>query len=152
MMMTKSLDYKDITSKLDKENDVITIIGCNDCIRVGGAGGPVKFKELAMKLKADGYNVKEGFLLPIACMEPYLFTIKLSHEVNTAIVLSCSAGWSNVKRNYPHLKVIQTVEDLGLMTGDADRGTLKLNMPYKKYNDLKNCEFVMGSDGQKIEK
>mgnify|MGYP000892627333 CR=1 FL=1 len=148
MIMTKSLKYEDITGRLEKNKDIITIIGCNTCIRVGGAGGPEKMKELAMRLRKDGYKVKDGFMLPDACMEPYLATVKLSPEVNTVICLSCTAGSANVRRNYPGLKVIDTVDDIGLMIGDANKGVLKLQNPYKKYEHLKGNEYEMCSDGK----
>lgn len=151
MILTKSLDYENITKNLDKEKDVIAIIGCNTCIRVGGAGGPDKLKELAMKLKSDGYNVKEGIMLPIACMEPYLFTAKLANGVNTVISLSCSAGFSNMKRNFPGIKIIETVDDIGLMVADANKGVLKLLSPYEKYNDKLGKEYVICSDGKELQ-
>lgn len=151
MILTKSLDYENITKNLSKEDDIIAIIGCNTCIRVAGAGGPEKLKELAMKLKRDGYNVKEGFMLPIACMEPYLFTAKLANGVNTVISLACSAGYSNMKRNFPELKVIETVNDMGLMIADANKGILKLMSPYEKYKDKAGTEYGMCSDAEELE-
>lgn len=151
MILTKSLSYEEITKKLDKEKDVITIIGCNTCIRVSGAGGPDKLKELAVKLRSDGYNVKEGFILPIACMEPYLVTAKLANGVNTIISLSCSAGFSNMKRNFSELKVIETVDDMGLMVADANKGILKLISPYEKYKDKVGREYVIGSDAKELQ-
>lgn len=148
MIMTKSINYEDVISKLDKEKDIISIVGCNTCIRVGGAGGPDKMKELAMKLRKDGYKVKDGFMLPDACMEPFLGVVSFSPEINTVIALSCTAGSSNVKRNYPNMKVIDTVEDIGLMIGDANKGLLKLQRPYKKYEHLKGNEYEICSDGK----
>lgn len=150
MILTKSLNYEDIIKNIDKEKDVIAIIGCNTCIRVSGAGGPEKLKELAVKLRSDGYNVKEGFMLPIACMEPYLFTAKLANGVNTIISLSCSAGLSNMKRNFSEIKVVETVEDIGLMVADPNKGILKLISPYEKYKDKAGSEYVIGSDGKEL--
>lgn len=148
MIFSNSLDYEAITNQLDKENDVITIIGCNTCIRVSGAGGPDKMKALALQLKKDGYNVKDGFMLPIACMEPYLATAKLAHEVNTIVVLACTAGVSNIKRNYPHLKVVETVDNIGLIVADTNKGVLKIAMPYEKHQHKLGEEYPIGSDGK----
>jgi hypothetical protein len=148
VIFSNSIKYEDLTSQLDKENDVITIIGCNTCIRVSGAGGPEKMRELALKLKKDGYNVKDGFMLPIACMEPYLATAKLSNEVNTIVVLACTAGVSNIKRNYPHLKVVETVDNIGLIVADTNKGVLKVAMPYEKHNKKLGEEYPIGSDGK----
>ena len=135
MIFTNSLPYDDIVRQIDKENDVITIVGCNTCIRVSGSGGPEKMKEMASKLKIDGYSVKDGYMLPIACMEPYLFTVKLNAEVNTIVALCCTAGFSNIKRNYPEIKVIETVDNVGLIVADANKGVVKVAMPYEKHSD-----------------
>lgn len=151
MILTKSINYDDIVSNLDKEKDVIAIIGCNTCIRVSGAGGPDKMKELAMKLRKDGYNVKEGIMLPIACMEPYLFTAKLANGVNTIVALSCSAGFSNMQRNFKELKVIETVKDIGLMVADANKGLLKVISPYNEYKDKAGKEYAMCSDATELQ-
>lgn len=148
MLFSNSLEYEKITSNLNKDKDVITIIGCNTCIRVSGAGGPDKMKELAMKLRQDGYNVKDGFMLPIACMEPYLFTIKLKPEVNTIVSLACIAGTSNIRRNLSDYKIIETVDNIGLIIADTNKGVLKIAMPYKKHEDKLGAEYPLGSDGK----
>lgn len=148
MIFSNSLDYKELTKQLDKENDVITIVGCNTCIRVSGAGGPDKMKEVASKLKKDGYNVKDGFMLPIACMEPYLATMTLDNQVNTIVSLTCTAGVSNIRRNYPNLKLVETVDNIGLIVADTNKGVLKIAMPYDKHKDKIGQEYPIGSDGK----
>lgn len=148
MIFSKSLPYEDIVKNLDKEKDSITIVGCNTCIRVAGAGGPEKMKEMAQRLKKDGYNVKDGYMLPIACMEPYLMTAKFRPDVNTIVALCCTAGALNIKRNYPSMKVVETVDHVGLMVADANKGALKIAMPYEKYLGDLGKEYVIGSDGK----
>jgi hypothetical protein len=148
VIFSNSLEYKELIKQLDKENDVITVIGCNTCIRVSGAGGPEKMKELAIKLRKDGYKVKDGFMLPITCMEPYLATVKLSHEINTIVALACTAGVSNVKRNYSHLKIVETVDNVGLIVADANKGVVKVAMPYEKHMHKLGEEYPIGSDGK----
>lgn len=148
MIFSNSLEYSKLTDQLDKEHDVISIIGCNTCIRVSGAGGPEKMKELALKLRNDGYHVVDGFMLPFGCMEPYLATVKLDHTVNTVVALACTAGVSNIKRNYPNLKVAETVKNIGLIVADANKGVLKIAMPYEKYKHQLGEEYPIGSDGK----
>ncbi len=148
MLFSNSIKYKDLTDQLDKEHDMISIIGCNTCIRVSGAGGPEKMKELASKLKKDGYHIVDGFMLPFGCMEPYLAMVKLNHTVNTVIALSCTAGVSNLKRNYPKLKIVETVDNIGLIVADTNKGVLKIAMPYEKYKDQLGEEYPIGSDGK----
>lgn len=153
MIFSNSLDYERLTSNLDKDKDVITIIGCNTCIRVSGAGGPEKMKELALKLREDGYKVKDGIMLPIACMEPYLATVKLANGVNTIVSLSCTAGVSNIRRNYPNIKVVETVDNIGLIVADTNKGVVKIAMPYEKHSHKIGEEYPIGSDGKnKMEK
>ncbi len=153
MIFSNSLEYEELTSQLDRNSDVITIIGCNTCIRVSGAGGPDKMRELALKLREDGYNVKDGIMLPIACMEPYLVIVELSPEVNTVVSLACTAGVSNIRRNYPHIKVVETVDNIGLIVADTNKGIVKIAMPYERHSYKLGEEYPIGSDGKnKMEK
>ncbi|WBW95617.1 hypothetical protein [Oceanirhabdus sp. W0125-5] len=148
MIFTNSFKYEDIISKIDKEKDSITIVGCNGCVRTSGAGGPEKMKELALKLRNDGYNVLDGYMLPAACVEPYIHKAKLSFDVNTVIALSCSAGFFNMKNNFSHVKVVESVEDIGLFVADANTEIIKVVMPYEKHKDKLGEEYIMGTDGK----
>ncbi|PAB56504.1 hypothetical protein [Anaeromicrobium sediminis] len=148
MIFTNSLKYGDVVSKLDKEKDTITIVGCNGCVRASGAGGPEKMKELALKLRSDGCNVVDGYMLPVTCVESYIYKAKLSPNVNTVIALTCSAGFFNIKKNFSHVKVVESVEDIGLLVADANTGIIKVVMPYEKHKDKLGEEYIMGSDGK----
>jgi len=130
MIFTKALEYEDIRKNIDKDNDVITIIGCETCVRVAGSGGQEKMKELAMQLRSDGYNVKDGFMVPTACT-PKIFLAKIGRGVNTILSLACEAGSANLERSYPEYKLVQTIKDVGLMVADTDKEVLKVTLPYK---------------------
>jgi len=149
MIFTKALSYKEITKTLDKDTDVIAIVGCETCVRVAGVGGVDKLRELALKLRADGYHVLEGHLVPEACT-PKIFFAKIDMKVTALISLSCNAGTTNFARNYANLKVIETVEDIGLMVSDTDQGILKITMPYKKESTARGQEYHSG-DGKKLD-
>ncbi len=140
MIFTKALEYEDIRKNIDKDNDVITIIGCETCVRVAGSGGQEKMKELAMQLMSDGYNVKDGFMVPTACT-PKIFLAKLGRDVNTILSLACEAGSANLERSYPEYKVVQTIKDVGLMVADTDKEVLKVTMPYKGSENETGREF-----------
>ncbi|WP_461204981.1 hypothetical protein [Clostridium sp. DL1XJH146] len=131
MIFTKALDYEDIKVNLNKEEDIITIIGCETCVRVAGSGGQEKMKELALQLRKDGYNVKDGFMVPSACTPKVLFA-KLSKDVNTIISLACGAGTANIGRSFEGYKIIESVEDIGLMVTDTKKEIIKITMPFKK--------------------
>lgn len=140
MIFTKALKYENIKKNIDKNKDVITIIGCETCVRVAGSGGEEKMKELAIKLLNDGYNVKDGFMIPTVCT-PKIMYAKLSKDINTIISLACSAGCSNLERTYPGYKIIETTEDIGLMVTDTDKNIIKITIPYKNNEDEVGKEY-----------
>jgi len=134
MIFTRNIDIEDIKKELDKENDVIAIIGCETCVRVSGAGGDKKMRELARQLRDDGYKVKEGFMIPTACT-PHIFLIKPEKSVNTILSLACSAGTSNLEREFPNYRIVGTTEDIGLMVHDTHTETLTITMAYDGHED-----------------
>ncbi|MGD9155252.1 MAG: hypothetical protein PVG90_07115 [Bacillota bacterium] len=148
MIFTKALPYNEIRRNLDK-NDVITIIGCQSCVRASGCGGAEKMKELALKLRKDGYNVIDGFMVPSSCTPKVLFA-KLGKNVNTIISLACSAGMSNIQRYFANYKIIATTMDVGLMVSDSDQKVLKVTMPYQKYQTEQGKEYELCT-GEKID-
>lgn len=140
MIFTKALKYEDIKKNLDKDSDIITIIGCETCVRVAGSGGQEKMKELAINLRNEGYNVLDGFMVPSACT-PKIFLAKLNKDVNTIISLACCAGTSNLERCYSGYKIIETTEDIGLMVTDTDKEIIKVTMPYENHKDEIGNEY-----------
>jgi len=132
MIFTKVISYEDIEKELDKDNDIISLVGCETCVRVAGSGGQVRMKKLAIKLREDGFNVKDGFLVPTACSPKSGFA-KITSDINTILSVSCSAGTSNIKRFFPGYKVVETTVDVGLMIEDANKETLEITMPYESY-------------------
>lgn len=144
MIFTKSLPYESILQELNKD-DVIAIISCNNCVRVAGTGGAEKMKELAFRLRNDGYNVKNGFLITKACPQPYMGTVRLSPLVDKVIVLACNAGWSTANRVFPDMKIVCTTEDVGLLITDTDKGVVKLAMTFDKFKDQIGKEFEIGT-------
>ena len=140
MIFTKSLEIEDIKKNLDKDNDVIAIIGCETCVRVCGVGGDEKMKELAMSLRSDGYNVKEGFMVPTACT-PKIFLAKPDRSINTILSLACSAGTSNLERELPQYKIVRTAEDVGLMIHDSETEVITVTMPYGEHKDELGNEY-----------
>lgn len=140
MIFTKALKYEDITKNLDRENDVISMLGCETCVRVAGTGSREAMKKLALKLREDGFNIKDGFLVPTAC-NPKLCFAKLSTDINTIVSMSCSAGSSNMMRLFPECKLVEVSEDAGLMITDTDKKIIKITMPYQKFKNEKGFEY-----------
>lgn len=129
MIFTKSMTYEDIKKNLDKD-DVITIIGCQSCARWSGSGGEGKMKELALKLRNDGFNVKDGYSIRYVCGPSILYT-KLGKDVTTVISLACNAGSSSIHQNFPEHKIVNATADIGLMVIDSDKKILKVTLPYE---------------------
>jgi len=154
VIFTKQREYEAITSELSKD-DTIALVSCNNCVRVAGTGGEEKMKELALRLRENGYNVRDGFLLTKACPQPYMGTVQLSPLVDTVIVLACTAGWSTANRVFPNRKVIRSLKDVGLLITDTDKGVVKIARAFGGYEDLKGKEFEIGTgapmDTQQIE-
>ena len=150
MIFAKIEPYEEIIKKLDKKEDKIAIISCNTCARTCGNGGLNKLNELGLRLIRDGYYVTDEAVVLYACSEPMLREAKLDLEANTIIVLSCSAGWSCFKRNFPDKKVLQVTEDIGLVLTDTDREIFKVVMPYKNHESEMGKEYRINTGEQLI--
>ncbi|MCH3918027.1 MAG: hypothetical protein LKE40_11370 [Spirochaetia bacterium] len=131
MIFTKALPYEQIKQQLDARADVIMIIGCESCVRASGCGGEEKMKELALRLRKDGFDVRDGYMVPGSCSPKVLFA-KVGKDVNTIVSLACSAGLSNVKRYFSgRCKIVSTTVDVGLMVSDSEVEKLQVTIPYK---------------------
>lgn len=148
MIFGKGLPIEEVEKNLNKESDVIAIIGCQACARASGYGGPVKMKDMALKLRADGYNVKEGFTILYSCTPKALFA-KLDKEVNTVISVSCGAGADNIARLFPNVKSMGSSQDVGLAPGSTKLGLLKVTMPFADFKEEMGKEFGMGVGDEK---
>jgi len=148
MIFTRAKAYEDIVSQLDK-NDVITIISCSSCARVAGTGGEKPMQDLALRLRVDGYDVREGYTINTVCT-PKVFQAKPARQVNTLISLTCSAGTCNMERIFENYKVIEATTDIGLMSADNQRKTVRVEVPYEGSEHLKGQEYVMFT-GQPIQ-
>jgi len=144
MIFTINRPYEEITEALQKEN-LIALISCNNCVRVCGTGGAARMQQLAQKLRGDGYQVREGFLLTKGCPQPYMGTVRLDPAVDTLVVLPCYAGYSNAKRRFPDRKVVQTTEDCGLLITDSDRGAVQVAVAFEGHEDAVGKQFEIGS-------
>lgn len=141
MIFTETLTYDEIKKHLNKD-DVIAIIGCSSCARLSGTGGEEKMKDLAMHLRGEGFNVKEGFSINTVCT-PKVLQAKLNPKVDTVITLSCSAGNSNATQIFAEYKVVSGCSDVGLMTANKNEETVKVAMPYDNYKETKGNTYKM---------
>lgn len=52
------------------------------------------------------------------------------------------------KRVFPGMKIVRTMEDVGLLITDTDKGVVKLAMAFDKFKDLVGKEFEIGTGKQ----
>ena len=118
MNRTRAVKYETIIDQLDKKNDVISLISCNTCVRLAKTGGQEKMRSLALKLREDGFNVKDGFLITLPCWDSCLENVQLHPSVNTVILLTCSCGEAAFETLFPNRKVIAALLDRGMLIED----------------------------------
>ncbi|MGC9309277.1 MAG: hypothetical protein ACP5D2_01105 [Candidatus Nanoarchaeia archaeon] len=111
MIITKSRPYNSIKKELSKDDEV-GIISCNACARICGTGGEKVMKQLARKLKQDGYKVVDMDLIGIPCDMNQLQKSQLHGDVQ--IVLACESGVHNLKEIFPKHKIIAGLETIGI--------------------------------------
>ncbi|RLE27997.1 hypothetical protein DRJ54_07175 [Candidatus Acetothermia bacterium] len=116
MILTEAVSYEELVSRLSRD-DRIALVACNMCVRINDTYNEEKMRELAERLRSDGFSVVEGFLVTMACFELYLPALRFSREVDTVVVLSCGAGAANISRNLRGMKVIRAAYGTGLEAG-----------------------------------
>ena len=127
MIITATKPYGIIKAELKKE-DKIGIVACNGCARFCETGGEKAMKELASRLKKDGFNVVDTDLIGMACDFDQLKKEELKGNVH--IVLACDTGVYNLKKLFPKAKVIPALETIGLGVWD-EKGDLTLVKKFK---------------------
>ncbi len=114
MNATKARKYDAIKEELNKE-DKISIISCNTCVRLSQTGGEEKLKELAMKLRADGYKIQDGFLITAPCQDHYINNVTITPDIDTIVMLACSSGCANAQYHFEGKKIVPALEDRGML-------------------------------------
>jgi hypothetical protein len=129
MNRTRAVKYEVIAGQLDKDKDIVSLVSCNTCVRLGKTGGAEKMKQLALKLREEGYQIRDGFLITFPCWDHCLENVSLQPSVNAVVVLGCSCGCANIATRFPGLKIVPAVMDRGTVVEDlvthkkAFRGT-----------------------------
>jgi len=127
MIITEIKPYGLIKSELNKK-DKIGIVSCNSCPRICETGGEEKMKEIANRLKKDGFSIIDTDLIGRACD----FDLLKKDELHgtTTIVLACDAGVYNLHKLFPKRKIIVALNTVGLGAFDH-RGNLTLVKKFK---------------------
>ena len=122
MNRTRALKLDVIAESLDKQKDTITIISCNTCVRLAKTGGRQKMAQMADKLRQEGYDVRDGFLITVPCWDHCIENVKIQPDINTIIVLGCSCAFANIKTDFPDRKIVSAIMDRGTVVQDPETG------------------------------
>lgn len=122
MNRTRALKLDVIKEHLDKNADTITLISCNTCVRLAKTGGRQKMAQMAEKLREEGYQVRDGFLVTVPCWDHCMENVKIQPDINTIIVLGCSCAYANIKTHFPDRKIVSAIMDRGTVVQDPQTG------------------------------
>ena len=122
MNRTRALKLDVIKEHLDKDADTITLISCNTCVRLAKTGGRQKMAQMAEKLREEGYQVRDGFLVTVPCWDHCMENVKIQPDINTIIVLGCSCAYANIKIHFPDRKIVSAIMDRGTVVQDPETG------------------------------
>ncbi len=116
MIVTSCKPYGIVKGMLKKWKKT-GVIACNSCARACETGGKEKMEELAERLKADGYNVVDTALIPMACNLDLAKKPDLTSDV--LVVLACDSGVFTFATIYPSKKVVAANNTLGVGARDG---------------------------------
>jgi hypothetical protein len=116
VIVTNSKPYGVIRGMLKKWKTV-GIVSCNSCARVCETGGKEKMDELAARLKADGFQVVDTELVPLACN---LDAVKRpDYKADYLVVLACDSGAFTLQSLFPDKIVVPALDTVGLGARDG---------------------------------
>jgi len=96
MILSKQKPWEEISSYLDRENNIF-ILGCNGCAQASGTGGPAQVEEMKSKLEEIGKKVTASVVIDFLC-EKALVRSRLRNKVeqleaaDSILVMTCGVG------------------------------------------------------------
>ena len=116
MIVTSCKPYGIIKGMLKKWKKT-GIISCNSCARNCETGGREKMDELAERLKADGYDVVDTALIPMACNLDLVKKPQLTSDI--LVILACDSGVETFRQLFPTKKIVDALNTLGIGARDG---------------------------------
>ena len=116
MIITNMKPYGVIRGLLKKRKK-IGIVACNSCSRACETGGRKKLDEIAERLKADGYNVVQTNLIPMACNVDLVK--KPEFNADELLILACDAAVFTFQMLFPSKKIIPALYTIGFGARDS---------------------------------
>jgi len=116
MIVTSCKPYGIIKGMLKKWKK-IGIMSCNSCARACETGGREKMDEIAERLKADGYDVVDTALIPMACNLDLVKKPQLTSDL--LVILACDSGVETFRQLFPTKKIVDALNTLGIGARDG---------------------------------
>ena len=111
MIVTCSYPYGVIISNLKKWKK-IGVIACNTCARVCETGGKKAMTKLAERLRANGFNVVDEDVLPMACNID--LAKKGDYKADIIVIMACDSGLATFQSIYPNKRIVSANKTIGL--------------------------------------
>jgi hypothetical protein len=96
----------------------IGIVSCNSCAKACETGGRKCMEDLSERLKADGFEVVDQDLIPMACN--IALVKKPVYDGDILIILACDAGVFCLKKLFPDKKIVAALNTTGLGARDEN--------------------------------
>ena len=116
MIVTSCKPYGIIKGMLKKWKKT-GIMSCNSCARACETGGREKMDEIAERLKADGYDVVDTALIPMACNLDLVKKPQLTSDI--LVILACDSGVETFRQLFPTKKIVDALNTLGIGARDG---------------------------------
>ena len=145
-VMTRPRPMHDIVADLDRSQP-LTVISCNNCTRVSGAGGEAVIGPFCRDLRARGFRVEQEVLITNPCSRGYFEDLELAPASKAVVLMACRGAQSGFISLHPDLRMVPATETMGLFVVSKADGVIKLMAPFADFAHLKNAEFAIGKVG-----
>jgi hypothetical protein len=116
MIVTIANPYGVIKGMLKKWKK-IGVVACNTCARVCETGGKEAMTRLVERLRADGFEVVDEDVVPMACNLD--LAKKGDYKGDMLVIMACDSGFATFQSLYPNKRIVTANKTVGL--GSRDR-------------------------------
>lgn len=145
-VMTRPRPMDDVVADLDRSQP-ITVISCNNCTRVSGAGGEAVLGPFSRELRSRGFRVEQEVLITNPCSRGYFEDLELAPATQAVVLMACRGAQSGFISLHPDLRMVPATETMGLFVVSKADGVVKLMAPFPDFAHLKGAEFTIGKVG-----
>jgi hypothetical protein len=116
MIVTIANPYGVIKGMLKKWKK-ISVVACNTCARVCETGGKEAMIKLVERLRADGFEVVDDKVVPMACNLDIIK--KGDYNGDIIVIMACDSGLACFQSLFPNKRTVTANKTVGL--GSRDR-------------------------------